>query len=527
MSAIRSSKLLLLAVVAVMAAGVFFRFYNIDKKLLWHDEVYTKFFAAGSRSSLWKAKIFTGRVMDIKEVKALQKNDPHKGVTDTIMGLALDEPQHPPLYYVLARLWVSWFGDDIGTLRLLSALLSLFALPAIFWLSRELFTSVKIAWLSVILLSASPFFVLFAQETREYTLWGLVILLSSASMLRAIRLSMDDASSGTTVLCAWGLYMLFVTMAMYTSFSSVFVIMLQVLFILTHQRLKITRVNILSAISLTLSAFAFLPWALVFADHYEAFRASMAWSRKIVIPRGQLLSTLGLNTSRPLVDFWRGYDGLATVVGVGLSILLIVISLAVLYRKAPKTSTVFVFSLILLPIAVLIVPDLMFGGIRSVSARYLTPSMLGIIIAVAHLLGAKIKFTKAQAALTVVVVSIAMGSCAWNSPRVSVWTKGISYDLPRIANIINTSPSALVVGDQERHNPGNMLALVYLLKPGTRVQFITTEQGYSLPEDPGDVYLFSPTNQFRKTIERQHAKTVLVFKDIYLELWKVVPGSLT
>ncbi len=515
-------KIMLPGMLAVIAAGVFFRFYNIDKKLLWHDEVYTKFFAAGSQSREWKKKIFTGRVLDVAEVKKLQENDPEKGVVDTIKGLARDEPQHPPLYYILARLWVSCFGDGIGILRLLSALLSLFALPAIFWLSWELFSSRKISWLSVVLLSVSPFFVLFAQEAREYALWSVLILASSAAMLRALRLTSQKIPL-KKLLVPWFAYSLLATCAMYTSFSSIFVIMVQVLYVAVHERFRISRSSLAACLSLLLSGAAFLPWALVFLDHYQAFRASMEWSRKIVIPKSELLSTLALNISRPLLDFWRGYDHWFAAAGVVLVLVLVLTSLVVIYRKAPRLSTLFVYLLIFLPIAILLVPDLLFGGIRSVSSRYLTPSLLGIIIAAAYLLGSKLGSSKFQAPIVALIIILATASCAWNSSQFSVWTKGISFNLPKVAKIINSSPKALVVGDQERHNPGNMLALVHLLKPGTKVQFITTEKGYALPAGTGDVYLFTPTRQFRKAIEqREHARTKLLFRDIYMELWKVL-----
>lgn len=37
------------------------------------------------------------------------------------------------------------------------------------------------------LIAVSPFHVLYAQEAREYSLWTVTILLSSAALLRAMR----------------------------------------------------------------------------------------------------------------------------------------------------------------------------------------------------------------------------------------------------------------------------------------------------------------------------------------------------
>ncbi|MFH1468349.1 MAG: hypothetical protein ABIO70_28430 [Pseudomonadota bacterium] len=51
--------------------------------------------------------------------------------------LAADEPQHPPAYYLLARGWVGLFGDGIRALRVLSVLIPLLGLPALWWLVRD------------------------------------------------------------------------------------------------------------------------------------------------------------------------------------------------------------------------------------------------------------------------------------------------------------------------------------------------------------------------------------------------------
>ena len=43
-----------------------------------------------------------------------------------------------------------------------------------------------------------------------------------------------------------------------------------------------------------------------------------------------------------------------------------------------------------------------------------------------------------------------------------------------------------------------------------------------LPPDPGDVFLMSPTIQFRQGLERrEHVRTRLVLEDIHLQLWAV------
>jgi uncharacterized membrane protein len=175
------------AIAAVLILGVFFRFYGLGHKLLWHDELATRVFAAGYTVEEWKAALYTGEIFDVSEVQKYQRHNPSRSVAEATRDLAENDPQHPPLYYVLTRIWVTLFGDGLGTLRALSAWVSLLCLGGMYWLSRELFDSPRAAWMSVALLSLSPFFVLYAQEAREYALWTLLILLSNAGLLWAIR----------------------------------------------------------------------------------------------------------------------------------------------------------------------------------------------------------------------------------------------------------------------------------------------------------------------------------------------------
>ena len=171
-------------------------------------------------------------------------------------------------------------------------------------------------------------------------------------------------------------------------------------------------------------------------------------------------------------------------------------------------------------------PDLVLGGIRSVSARYLAPSLIGILVAIAYLLGAESESGKLRIQNTVFIVLLVLGiaSCFLNSKQEVVWTKGISYNLPKVADMINQSQTALVVGNRERHHPGNLLALSYLLKDETKMQFLATEQEYELPQNFSGIFLYSPTDQFRKALEKnENVTTRLLMEDLHLQLWIVEP----
>jgi uncharacterized membrane protein len=507
------------ALVLVILLGVFFRFGGIDQKLVWHDEVYTRIFAAGHSSSDWGDALYTGRALSTETVLAFQRHNPDRSVADTVRGLAQDEPQHPPLYYILARGWVSLFGDGIGTLRSLSALLSLLGFPAIYWLCRELFASTRVAWIGVGLLACSPFFVLYAQEAREYALWSTLLLFSTAALLRAVRLT-EASDSGQR--WAWLSYCLVTAGALYTSFSSAPVIAVHILWICWRERLRPNRVSLQAAAALGLSALIFVPWARMLYAHYDAFQASMAWIYTIVIPQSELLRILALNLSRPLIDLWPDLQDWPSAIGVTVALVLAVASWVRLRRCSSPASAALVWLLIWVPTSLLIVPDLLFGGIRSLSARYLTASLLGILLAMAHLLGSG--RTRRHELGTALVLAAGVLSCGWNLAQQAPWTKGISRALPQAAAVINQEVAPWVVGNREQHHPGNLLSLSNLLRPDARMVLlpIGQENDFVLPQDGAAVFLYSPTPPFRDDlVDRYPIRITPVIEGLHLQLWQV------
>jgi uncharacterized membrane protein len=127
-------------------------------------------------------------------------------VVDTVKGLALEEPQLAPLYFIATRFWVQLFGDSVAVTRSISAVFSLLALPCMYWLCLELFESSLTAWLAVSLLAVSPFQIVYAQEARPYSLFVLIILLSGAALLRGMRLKTNSSWAIYAATVALGFY---------------------------------------------------------------------------------------------------------------------------------------------------------------------------------------------------------------------------------------------------------------------------------------------------------------------------------
>ena len=552
--------------------GVGARFAQLGGHPIWHDEVYTRIFAAGYSGPEWASVLYTGVPLSPDDLLRFQHTDPALGALDTMAGLARDEPQHPPLYYVLARAWMGLVGDGIGALRALSALMSLLALWALWrlmgrWSSSagrtdpdrtgpdrtgpgradpepaepdraDLERGRRRQVLAVALLSLSPFFVIYAGEAREYALWSVWVLTSHGALLRAL----DGAQAAESIAKTakrWLPYALLTALGLYTCFSHATVILAQILCVAVVARGRLNRTSLGAASALAFAALLFLPWALQLWAHLDAFRASMDWSRAIVVPTGELLRTLAQNLCRPILDLSDALQTPWQLAAVAVCLALLVAATTAFARHGPAGVRTLVLGQLALPVALLLLPDLLTGGIRSMSTRYLLPSLLMVVALVAWWL-AGLRRPALRRALTAAVLGVAaLGTL--RAVRTPVpWTRALSAALPAVAAELNAQDSPLVVADRERHHPGNLMALANLLGPQVRLILLDHPQREALIErlnagpSAGDapwlaevppgvaVYLFSPIPQLRAAVETATGRpTRAVVHDLFVELWRV------
>ncbi len=98
---------------------------------------------------------------------------------------ALRQDGAPPLYYVLLHFWVQAFGIGNVAARSLSAVLSVATLP-LAWLAGRRLGGRRVAWLTVLLVAASPYAVTYATSARMYSLIMLLVVAGYVVTLRAL-----------------------------------------------------------------------------------------------------------------------------------------------------------------------------------------------------------------------------------------------------------------------------------------------------------------------------------------------------
>lgn len=511
-------------IVTLLVLGIGFRFYNLDKKNYWNDEVYTSLRISGYTKAEMNEQI-TNRVIAESDWQTYQQFTPEKNWGNVMNSLI--EDVHPPLYIPLVRFWVQAFGSSVWAIRSLSALLSLLVFPCLYWLCLELFELPTVGWVAMALMAVSPYHVLYAQEGRQYSIWTVISLLSCATLLWAIR---QKRKFG------WVMYGVTVALGFYTHYFAVFVQLAHGVYIALTEGIRRSKnfTNYLMAgIAGILVGF---PWLLV-AKHFGGAAFTARKLAFLTIPQRWVLNISSLffdaqiDYRNQLFDVC--FDGgaklwcneiqlqwykLSTYV-VLLIVVFVGYCLYFLYRKTPKRIWMFVFSLIGVQVLCLLLPDLIVTGQRSTVGRYLIPCYIGIQLAVAYVLTIQITAKsverwKQKLWQIVMVVLVALGilSCAISSQANTWWNKYSSYYEPQMASLINRSVSPVVIGE----DPIRLISLSYLVAPHVKFQRIETKSP-QIPDGFSDMFLYRPSSNLRHELEQtQHYKIKLVHDLGYL-----------
>lgn len=510
--------------IIVLLIGIFFRFFNLEQKVYWNDEVYTSLQIAGYTNTELIQDI-AQREIGIEDLQKYQRPNSEKDLTDTIQVLASTDVQLPPVYFVLTRLWVQWFGYSVAVVRSLTALFSLLAFPCIYWLCLELFESSLTGWVAIALFAVSPFQILYAQEARSYSLWALTTLLASAALLRAMRLKTR---------LNWGIYAATIVLNLYTYLLSVVVILGHGIYVGIREKFRWSQSVKAYLLAFLSGIVAFFPWLIFIAAN--DFDLGGNWARR-EIPFTLLIQRWILNLASVFFDPQIGYaeplfdmqtaqdvqlDYNDPIIYIILPIVILVgYSIYFLCRQSPQKTWLFILTLIGVTGAVIVLPDLMSGGQRSTAGRYLIPCYLGIELAVAYLLATKIstppiKKQQLWRLVTVALISLGVISCTISSQAETWWNKYSSYYNHQEARLINQATHPIVITS----NSTQLLSLSYLLDSKVRLQLVPKDTVPAIPQGFSDVFLYRLSPDVRQTLEQtQRLKMNLLHKQG--NLWKL------
>lgn len=450
----------------LLVLGIFFRFTHLEQKVYWYDEAITSLRASGYTEEEVVQHFSQKSVVSVTELKQYQHPDGTKSFSDTVESLAKEDPQHPPLYYGLLDFWFSSIGSSPALSRLLPALLSLLAFPSAYWLCQELFIETGVfasrlpTYLMMGLMAVSPFHLLYAQESREYSLWVATTLLSTAALLGAIRLNTR---------MSWGIYILTVVLNLYTFPLGGLTVVVHGFYVLLVHGFHHRKTFKKYIISSSLSAIFFLPYVLILIINRHQAKTGLNW-------------IFNSRTHSELIDIWiQNFGRLFFDVNqdpwdfYGHRVLLVLFIYAFYYlcSQAPRSVWLMIVLLTATSTLPLMMPDWIFRKTLSITAKYMIPGFLGVQLAITYLLGKHLaspalKFWhhKFWQLLLVILLSGSILSCAV-SAQATIWNhKDLNQENIAVAKIVNQTTHPLLISDTD---VGHLLSLSHSLKPTVQI----------------------------------------------------------
>ncbi len=484
-------------VIFLIGLGIFFRFAHLGQKAIWYDEAFTSLAISGHTVAEVRQEVFNEGVIPVAALDKYQHLNPDRGVNDTVRYLITSDPQHPPLYYAMVRLWAQVFGDSAAKVRSLSAAIGLLIFSSLYWLCLELFESKVVGLVAIALIAVSPIEIFFAQEARQYSLWMVTILVSSAALLRAIR---------RETFLNWAIYALTLAVGLYTHLFTALVAMAHGIYVASQQRrFNKTLANYL--LGTTVGLFIFLPWIFVLITHINTAQQltshlsflkldnSFDLMAILLTHISRIFFDINLSSYNPWINksFWDSHT-YYNVVAIIFSGILILYILYFLGKERLNRFSLFLILLGAVPSICLLLPDLMGGGIRSITFRYQLPLCLSIQIAFAYVLSVYIFSEKhwQQKIWQCLMVGFLLAGLVSDVMLFKAdtwWLQGSNQYFLATAKYINKFEKPLLISSDSTANIGVLLHLSYLFKP--KVNLLTIQRGRlpRLPQDVSNIFL--------------------------------------
>ncbi|HEY9818788.1 MAG TPA: glycosyltransferase family 39 protein [Candidatus Obscuribacterales bacterium] len=445
--------------IAFLLIGVMLRVVFLEQEFFWGDEVLTALRISGYSEVTVVDQLYQGQVLEAQDLQAYQQPQASPG-WGSVWAVLTDHPEHPPLYYVLNRVWTRlvglWSDRPVPTVRSLSVVFSLATLPLAFAWLRQCLSS-RVAWMAIALMAVSPLHVLYAQEARQYSLWMLLMVASNWAVMRAVEQSTR---------ARWGIYALTAILGLYTHLLFSLVLLSQGIYVIASQGGRIGAIFWRYGQAIALALLAFSPWLWVIITRFEGLQRTVqqAQNHRSVIDLVQDLSRL-INRVFFNADLtWAN----------GILVLLIGAVVYQLWRRSLTPATVLVLSLIVVPFMVLAIPDLITGSAQSARVRYMIPAYLGIQWAIALQFSQGIytqqrwQRSLGRFGWSLLLVGSVSGSLVGVYQTDVPWINGGKVrDYLAIAEVINAQDAPRIVSDTR---PVRAIALSYRLKPEVTLQ---------------------------------------------------------
>lgn len=274
-----------LGLAGAIALGAVLRFWHLDLKPLWMDEVITAIFSFGKNYHDLPLNV----VFPLENVQEIFTFQP--GVScDRIAENVATQSTHPPLFFCGMYSWLGLMiplGTEwVTKLRSLPALFGVGAIAAIYSINRIAFSKSS-GIIAALLMAVSPFAVYLSQEARHYTIPMFLITLA---LLGLMQIQRDIVERMQPRFWVWILWAIINSIGLYTHyfFALAFIAEIATIIVLIYwgkAKIQKKRQIWIALIIFTSSVLiSFIPWLLVILNHVRSSETNWLPSPNHIAP---------------------------------------------------------------------------------------------------------------------------------------------------------------------------------------------------------------------------------------------------
>ncbi len=430
----------------IITVGIFLKFYRIDYRYFWYDEVSTIMHTSGISPDEYLKEYPLNEVVNISYYHDLlhlnKQNHTVKSQLKGIWGMT----NLNPLHYMLLVFWHRIAGDQDVCYRYFNVLIFLFTLPFLYLLSKRLFKTRLAGLISLSMFAVAPFFQYYTVEARYNMLCTFLIICNALALITAI-----DKKK----IKWWILYIISGIACLYASFNLGLLFIGQFFFILFYNRKLVMQLTIAG----TCIFLGYLPWFISVMKYIHEINGALAWHSRYGENQNffTLLIAQVYFTSFSFVTL-RDYfaqinvflnhqlagDYIQIIVGTITSVLLIY-SVFYTFKNAEKRAFYCALFIILPQIVYFLTTDLIRHTGMSLIWRYDILIIIGFMLFLTFLFSNKLlTMQKAFVWISVIFLSLGIFSDFYMSNKYYI---GIFNE--RIANaaLLTSCPKPLLISD--------------------------------------------------------------------------------
>ncbi|MCG6137948.1 MAG: glycosyltransferase family 39 protein [Nostoc sp. LLA-1] len=259
-----------LGLAGAMALGAVLRFWHLDLKPLWMDEVITAIFSLGK--SYYDLPL--DAALPLASVPKIFTYQSGVSCSQIAANLA-NQSTHPPLFFCGMYRWLGWMlplgAEWVEKLRSLPVLFGIGAIAAIYGVNRLAFSRAS-GIMAALIMAVSPFAVYLSQEARHYTMPMFLITLA---LLGLIQIQRDIFERQHLRVWVWVLWTIINCISIYVHYFFILPLIAEVTTILAliyWYNTKVNKHQVILALILSISGvgISFVPWTIVLFRHFQS-----------------------------------------------------------------------------------------------------------------------------------------------------------------------------------------------------------------------------------------------------------------